>query len=358
MAGFARSRNQSPDDSLRAVVQLWNRLWDRYEKDGLKICRPNLFALTIFIGVCNQHRSVVSAKLATKALGRYYKLQRTVPVEPEAMTDDEDLNIDHVDSMAASNSANKDEILPLEAKRAAHTHLHKVHTQVLTQVLDCWQKCGDRESGEQAETVLRWMVREYKATGDKSLRPNAFSFSTAIGAWARSRRFGKAKAAQNLLKWMQELYDEGVVGEPPNVYCYTAVINSAAYSEKDDSEAMEALRIAVDALRELQSNRVADSPSHITYAAFLTALRNLSPPTVKRTAAARQVFRQAVADGQVCPLVLQRLESTVTSHYELQDILEAAEGIDFDSVEDKKVSPEQIPAYWRRNVKKPYQPIR
>lgn len=354
MAGYAHSREQPEQQQLNAVVQLWNRMWERYEKEGLTICRPNLFALTIFVSVCHRQRTAASAHLATQALARYYRLQRTVPVEPEAMMDDEDMYGDNTND-TLNDVMEADDV---EAKRAAYSHMHKVHTQVLTQVLDCWQKSSDSDAGIQAEKLLRWMVNEYKATGDEALRPNAFSFSTAIGAWARSRKFGKANSARKLLLWMRELYEQGVLEEPPNVYCYTGVINSAAYSEKDSAEMQEALRIAVVTLRELDSADVADNPTHITYAAFLTALRNLAPPTAKRTAAARQVFRKAVANGEVCPLVLQRLESAVVSPGDLQEILEAAENLDFESAVDKKVLPERIPAYWRRNVKKPYQPER
>jgi hypothetical protein len=324
MIGYAKLQKGVSVDRFDSIIRIWERLCERYENDcrdggSSEAVRPNLYALTMLVNACQQQRTAVAMDLAAQALYRFHKYQQNVALA----------------EAAAGSSASLDD-----------ENIYQLNTQVVTAILDGWQKSGARDAGVQAEELLRWMVDEYKATGDADLRPNAYSFATAIGAWARSRTFGKAVRAADLLQWMQELHRQDVLNEPPNVYCYTGVINSCAYSEREDRESKRALDIAVQTYQQLLQADT-DEPSHVTFAAFLTALRNLAPPSPKRDAAIQKVFGEAVSRGQVCPLVLKRLQSAMPRE-EVQTILASVGEVVL--AQKNPISVHQIPAYWRRNV--------
>ena len=332
MAGYSKARKMKAPDRFTAVVDVWERLWQRYEANDQSSSssssslssfrlQPNLHALTILIRACQAEKTADAAHLAQDALERFYRL----PVPNDGPDVKEELH------------GEMDETIPTTG----------INTQVVTSVLDCWQKSGDREAGPKAQALLEWLVQEYQTTRNPHLQPNAYTFSATIGAWARSRKFGKAAHASQLLTWMQELYNDGVVAEPPNVYCYTGVINSCAYSEKDVAETKRALDICVATYQQMPA-----APTHITYAAVLTALRNLVPPSAKRTAVVRNVFGDAARRGQVCDLVLQRLQSVVTAQ-EVHAVLASAAADSGDADNDDSshsVSLQNIPDYWKRNV--------
>jgi AcrR family transcriptional regulator len=325
MMGYAKLRNGVSADRFDSIIRVWERLWERYENDcddgdSSRAVRPNLYALTMLVNACQQQRTAVAMDLAEQALYRFHSYQKAVALA----------------EAAAGSGGSID-----DGENSYH-----INTQMITAVLDGWQKSGARDAGVRAEELLRWMVDEYKATGDADLRPNAYSFATAIGAWARSRTFGKAVRAASLLQWMQELHQEDILAEPPNVYCYTGVINACAYSERDDRESKHALDIAIQTYQQLLRADT-DEPSHVTFAAFLTALRNLAPPSPKRDAAVQKVFGEAVSRGQVCPLVLKRLQAAVPRE-EVQTILSSVGKVAL--AQDDPISVHQIPTYWRRNV--------
>jgi hypothetical protein len=168
------------------------------------------------------------------------------------------------------------------------------------------------------------------------------TFRKAIAAWAKSRKFGKAARARSILTRMVEMNKSGEISAKPNTHCYTAVINSCAYSENENLEKRNALQIAVGTYKELVSSDYGN-PNHVTFSTLITALRNLSPPSEKRASAVANVFRTCAEGGEVTDLVLRRVQS-VLNRDQLSDIFGAA------VLQDGCVDINQLPAEWRRNV--------
>ena len=221
----------------------------------------------------------------------------------------------------------------------------KPNTQLVTTVMECWQRSGSNEAGEQAESLLGWLLTRYEESGyqDDDLCPNEYTFASAIAAWAKSRRFGKAVRARKLLNRMVQLYEAGHVKAGPNTHCYTAVINACAYCENEAVDKRNALKIAIATYKELCASSYG-TPNKVTYLALLTALRNLLPPGTERTAAVQTVFRNAARDGHVDYQVIRRVQSALTQD-ELQDLLSA-------KLVSKKgeVNLGKLPVEWTRNA--------
>lgn len=85
------------------------------------------------------------------------------------------------------------------------------------------------------------------------------------------------------------------------------------------------------------------NPNEVTFATFLTALRNLLPPSKERSAAVRSVFETAANDGRVNNLVLRRVQSALSTE-ELTEIFSTAISA------SGEVQLNQLPDEWRRNV--------
>ena len=141
---------------------------------------------------------------------------------------------------------------------------------------------------------------------------------------------------------MIELHKSGVISATPNTHCFTAVINSCAYCENDALEKRDALQIAVSTYKELLDSSYG-GPNHITYSSVITALRNLSPPSEKRTAAIANIFKHCVEAGQVSDLVLKRLQSSVGAE-EFQEMVGATTFV------NGNVDIDKIPEDWKQNV--------
>lgn len=298
-------------------------------------CKPNQFSYVTLIHAYAKSNTVMGAikgEALLKTMYREYQKQ-------ELQQQEEQNKIGTSSSQMVSNDSR---IMP--------------NTQLITAVIDCWQKSGAPDAGTRAESLLRWMILNSQADDQTSehkkkqfvlreMKPNAHSFAAAIGAWARMQTIGKATRARKLLVLMEQMYTQGMIDSPPNTYCYTSVINSCAYCIKDEAEKKTSLAIAIKTYKELLNHKNENvQPSHVTFSTFLTALRNLIPANdEKRVQVVRAVFETAKEYGQVDALVLRKLQ-TILPH----DVMETL--IPSDCWENGGVVVDRIPDAWKCRV--------
>ena len=142
---------------------------------------------------------------------------------------------------------------------------------------------------------------------------------------------------------MKVLYSSGVIKSPPNIYCYTAVINACAYTERDSIEQRDALQVFVATYKEMINHEDA-VPNNVTFFTALTALRTLLPPNDKRADAVATVFKKCIELGMCHPSVTRRLQSVLNTK-QLKELVG-----DHRVNESGVVDNELIPTEWARNV--------
>ena len=142
---------------------------------------------------------------------------------------------------------------------------------------------------------------------------------------------------------MSDLYESGTIPAAPNTACYTAVINSCAYTMDETSEKREALKIALETYKEIEQTTYGQ-PNRITYATLIAALANLLPPGEQRTSAIEKIFKRCCERGQTDMLVMRRLETTLSREDLVKVCCGAKVGMDGTVA--------SIPDKWQRNVRR------
>lgn len=170
-----------------------------------------------------------------------------------------------------------------------------------------------------------------------------FTTKIAISAWAKSRKFGKATRARAVLDKMKSYFALGVIKSPPNIYCYTAVINACAYTERDSIEQRDALEVFVTTYKEM-INQEDVIPNNVTFFTALTALRTLLPPDQRRADAVGTVFKKCTELGMCTPSVIKRLQS-VLGVEQLKDLV-GDDKVDENGIVDCAL----LPAEWSRST--------
>ena len=156
--------------------------------------------------------------------------------------------------------------------------------------------------------------------------------------------FGKSRRAKAVLEKMISMYEAGTSQARPNVFTYTAVINACAFAIGEDAEKKKALKIASATLDELCRSDYG-APNHVTFVAYLSAIRNLVPEDDEtRVALLTTVFSQCCKDGQVDELTLRRLESALTA----KQAEEVYQSVGFNGTSPLDIG--VVPTEWRRNV--------
>lgn len=115
----------------------------------------------------------------------------------------------------------------------------------------------------EAEELLERMI------SGKGARPNAFTFNAVLQGLSMSRSNGAAARAMEWLERMQRLYDEQVVTEPPNQYCYNSTMTCMARSNQPG------MAIKVEAImNSMLSKDHIHAPDRITIHAVMNAWAN------------------------------------------------------------------------------------
>eukprot|EP00957_Ditylum_brightwellii_P139377 10622158-Ditylum_brightwellii.AAC.1 len=99
--------------------------------------------------------------------------------------------------------------------------------------MNAWARFGryDPNSAQRAEELLDLMHDMYKS-GDygEEMKPNMYSYTTAINAWARSEEGVKgAGIEENDASMATDTYKGGEKGMKPSAIPYTSVLNAAAH---------------------------------------------------------------------------------------------------------------------------------
>ena len=97
-----------------------------------------------------------------------------------------------------------------------------------------------------------------------------------MNAWSRSDNPQKTHRASALLRDMIRQYENGDYNLKPDVYVYTTLIKTCAYSRgSTKQENLQALQMALNAMATLE-NTDYGPPNDVTYATIMTAIYRLS----------------------------------------------------------------------------------
>jgi pentatricopeptide repeat protein len=164
-----------------------------------------------------------------------------------------------------------------------------------TTCMDAWGQSG---RPEKARALLKELDKMYKATGDESLKPNEFSYSTVIHAYAISKDSDKAVAAYAVLN------DMIAAGIQPNRVTYNSMLNCCATSTTHP----ELIDMVETVYHQLLQMKHDDGPDHVTFGTVLKACSNL---LWKDETFAVTVFREAAEREKVSSGVLWQFRQAV-----------------------------------------------
>ena len=224
-------------------------------------------------------------------------------------------------------------------------------------------------AAERGEELFDMMYELYHSGRmGEEIKPKADTYSSVINSWARSRgREGQTANARRLLDTMIEKFRGGEEDMAPNMFSYTAVLNSAVNevikdekvwaNEGDDKtdanvdqpfDDDSAYSIAVRTYHEMKSDAhdCGVEPDHITYATMIKVIGgNTAKESSERRSMLETVFEDACASGRVSSHVLKELRLAAPSADLLERLLRSREL----ATSEKSIFHE-LPKRWTRNV--------
>ena len=142
-------------------------------------------------------------------------------------------------------------------------------------VMAAWSKANSKSAALMAERLLRRVVLEQMSGNPDADRLDMTALYTIlIQAWANSGATGGAERAEEILDYLQDIYEKGDSDDPllcgPGLECFNAIIYGYARTGRQDApeQAMRVLRKLYDLNR---AKRTLAVPSKNTYAGVLRA---------------------------------------------------------------------------------------
>jgi len=200
-------------------------------------------------------------------------------------------------------------------------------------VVGALARTNNPEDARTAETLLKHVETGFRA-GNTDLEVDTILYNCVIGCLAKCNSNGMYRRARAVLDRQIQLHDDGCQQCRPDVYGFTSVLGACAMETKERSKAFG---VAVATFQQLRHHEEYDTPNHVTYGSMLKCCARLLPaadPLRKKWV--RKVFQMAVKDGCVGDMVLSRMREAAPRdlYRELMD------GVD----------KHNLPNEWTRNV--------
>lgn len=88
---------------------------------------------------------------------------------------------------------------------------------------------------KRATEFAKHFVALYQQSDGRDSRPDLVTFRSILGGMSRSRDPNAAEQGEEILRWMQGLYRDGILEEQPDDKCYQLVLNLWTKSNKDNA---------------------------------------------------------------------------------------------------------------------------
>jgi len=324
--------------ALRTAIELV-----RYMEDHCKerpAIRPNSFTYSTLMKCWIQSGEPNLAEEAERTLMKMERLWEKGDASQEPNNRIFNMVINAYAKSRNSRDAARKAMELLNRMKAAPSERCRPDNISYTSVLECLSKSNDPSAPAQAEALLNELFALHEEKGDADHMPNLRTFTMAILTFAKNN--GSVEKARDLLSQLVQLYDE--TKDPqlrPNEYPYNYVLNCAANSLVDQSEAF---RIATDTYQEMRKSDLV-SPDTYTYAFWLKCCNNLLPQGDLRNKCITYAFEECKRDGMVTNELLTKLFQGSPAPV-VDELLELDRKANY-----RKLEVDQLPASWSRNAR-------
>jgi hypothetical protein len=181
-----------------------------------------------------------------------------------------------------------------------------------------------------------------KSRQDGSFMPNERVYTSFIRAMTKARVSNLAYKSNVILKRMQAFYEEGNRAIKPTVFTYNVVLNACAESpsSSDDSNPLDAFKVAVKSFNELRNTR-GEEPDHVSFGNMLRCA-NLLPVGAQKDAFISTTFQLCCDSGFCNSYVLRDLQFSA-SEDQWRSLLQRPQG---------EADIELLPSEWSRKLKR------
>jgi Pentatricopeptide repeat domain len=154
----------------------------------------------------------------------------------------------------------------------------EVNTIHYTTVLQAYANAGDPTS---AQRLLMEMLQEAVMNGNERVLPNIRSFNAVLSAWSKSSMPNAYEMAEELIRRVLQLHENGVLKEPPDTVSYNCLLATLAKRPHQVPDPVATAETLVQDLLQRSASNPTDAscqPTLVTFNALIRILEANNPP--------------------------------------------------------------------------------
>ncbi|KAK1734718.1 pentatricopeptide repeat-containing protein [Skeletonema marinoi] len=222
-------------------------------------------------------------------------------------------------------------------------HSMKPNCFTFTAVITAWARSGEKDAGERAEKLLDGMIKLYEVGKDDDVKPNVFTLTAVVDAYARAGGRDAATKASNVVRKVDPLIK-------PSYATYNCLMKAWSNSQQQG-----AARMAENILRKLedeyQKGNKQMQPTIITYSSCINAwAKSTDQGKAKRAQAVlvrmKQMYESGVIDSMpntvAYTAVINSCATTYGDQLEKEEAFKIAYSTFKELSESKHASPNHV----------------
>ena len=151
---------------------------------------------------------------------------------------------------------------------ADNEHTFQPDVRTYTKVINAISRSGREDAGEVAENILNRMEQLFSSAQNIAAKPNTFSYTALVEAYANSGAPGSAARAAELCDLIAQKWEQGDPDVKPTSRTYNAAIKANRFSS-DDAEALFHQMV-----ENYQAGNLECKPNAYNYNALISAIAN------------------------------------------------------------------------------------
>ncbi|KAL3915294.1 MAG: hypothetical protein SGILL_005723, partial [Bacillariaceae sp.] len=296
------------DDAPEQAMEMLTRMEEDF-RNGYEEMKPDQCSYSSVIQAYSRYNRHDRGEVADDLLERMWDLHRNYGGD----VPDVDMYNNVVNAFASLQSwgaiGRVKQVLH-EMESGTNNEIPRPNLKTYNIVMKTMRSRNEEDGAVFAEHIL--LTLESIGERDASLLPDAYSYSSVITAYARSKSPIKAEKSLELVNRMRSACDKGNYSACITILSLNAALNACAFVDGSPEERAKAFEIAMK-LDEIRKT-LHIKGDNTWYGTMLRASSFLLKPSWEREDLVDQVFQEACDEGCVGKLVLTQLKFAATAN--------------------------------------------
>lgn len=272
ISALVRSSTRGDRHAVRQALQILDRIESISTQDENSLMKPDVIMYTSIMDCIAKSNHPMKGKIAMDLLQRMSLHNSGKDLKPDTVAYNTVLYALTTSSSGKGNTkcTMREAEQLLNVMEASDDRFIAPNTVSYSTVISGWAKSKDVGAANAAVRLLRRM--ESLSVENNRVKPNTISYASTLNALAHNRYNGTSKIATEILQQMEDRFAKGEEDVRPNAYTYSSAIMAVANCLDKDNIAPEVQKILQRMIVKSRDSNPDASPNTVVFNSVIKAI--------------------------------------------------------------------------------------